>query len=156
MLRFFHGIGSVKQIRLCIYPAASSVCCGRLYGKCDRGDTEKPHKKNKWKIKNIEAVLLDAALFFLICAPMCKGIYMFASDDRHYAAENGISGYAVFPKDYPIADSSSKEWEGMKIFFPVKEGEQIWYHDFPAILYEGNLDGIERRGSSIRDGFRSK
>lgn len=115
---------------------------------------EKPHKKNKWKIKNIEAVLLGAALFFLICAPMCKGIYMFASDDRHYAAENGIAGCAVFPKDYPMADSSSKEWEGIKIYYPVIEGEQIWYHDFPAILYEGNLDGIERRGSMMRDGFR--
>lgn len=115
---------------------------------------EKPHKKNKWKIKNIEAVLLGAALFLLICAPMCKGIYMFASDDRHYAAENGIEGYAVFPKDYPMADSSSKEWEGIKIYYPVIEGEQIWYHDFPAILYEGNLDGIERRGGMMRDGFR--
>ena len=87
---------------------------------------------------------------------MCKGIYKFASDDRNYAAENGIDGCAVFPKDYPLADSSSKEWEGMKICFPVKEGEQIWYHDFPAILYEGNLDGIERRGDRIKDGFRLK
>ncbi len=106
--------------------------------------------------KDTAVILLGIAAFAIICAPMCKGVYMFASDDRHYAVETGLAGCAVFPKDYPLADSSSKEWEGMKIYYPVTEGDQIWYSDFPAILYEGNLDGIVRRGDSIRDGFRLK
>lgn len=124
--------------------------------KADKYRDENSHKKNRWKIKNTGAILLGITAFILICAPMCKGISMFASDDRHYVSETGLAGCAVFPKDYPLADSSSKEWEGIKIYYPVIEGEQIWYHDFPAILYEGNLEGIRRRGDSIKDGFTLK
>ena len=122
--------------------------------KINIASNENVKKGNSSKIKHTAVVFFGIAAFAFICGPMCKGIYMFASDDRHYAAENGIAGCAVFPKDYPMADSSSKEWEGIKIYYPAIEGEQIWYHDFPAILYEGNLDGIERRGGMMRDGFR--
>ena len=101
-------------------------------------------------------VIFAAIIFLIACNGMLRGAYMYASDDRHYISETGLKEYAVYQKDYPEADSSSREWEGMRIYFPVVEGEQIWYHDFPAILYEGNLAGIERRGETIRDGFRLK
>lgn len=122
----------------------------------NRGKGENVQKKNLSGIRAAAVILPGIAVFAMICIPMFKGVYMFASDDRHYAAETGLAGCAVFPKDYPLADSSSKEWEGMEIYYPVIEGEQIWYRDFPAILYEGNLEGIERRGDSIKDGFRLK
>lgn len=103
-------------------------------------------------LKNISV----AVIFLTVCYGLLRGTYMYASDDRHYMKETGFKGCMVSQKDYPEADSSSKEWEGMKIYYPVIEGDQIWYHDFPAILYEGNLDGTERRGETIRDGFRLK
>ncbi len=124
--------------------------------KVDKYADENSRKKNTWKTKNTAVIIFGIAFFIFICAPMCKGIYKFASDDRNYVSETGLAGCAVFPKDYPLADSSSKEWEGIKIYYPVIEGEQIWYHDFPAILYEGNLEGIRRRGDSIKDGFTLK
>ena len=99
---------------------------------------------------------LTAVTVYMVFAGMLRGAYMFASDDRHYLADNRSGGYAVIQKDYPPAESSSTDWEGMTVYFPVIEGEQIWYHDFPAILYEGNLGGIERRGDSVRDGFRAR
>ncbi len=99
-------------------------------------------------------VLMTAAVTGIICSDMLRGLYMFASDDRHYMADSGMGTAPVRQKDYPDADAESKEWQGMNIYYPVIEGDQIWYHAFPAILYEGNLDGIERRGDSIRDGFR--
>lgn len=104
----------------------------------------------------IRRILPAAAVTFIICFNMLKGLYMFASDDRHYLNETGTGAFPVRQKDYPEADAGSKEWQGIHIYYPVIEGEQIWYHAFPAILYEGNLDGIERRGNSIRDGFRLK
>lgn len=100
--------------------------------------------------------LIRAGAAILICAGMLRGVYMFASDDFHYAIDEGAAGYAVCQKDYPEADSDFREWEGIRIFYPLTEGGQIWYHDFPAILYEGNLEGIERRGDSLKDGFRLK
>jgi hypothetical protein len=106
----------------------------------------------KWPVR----AAISAAVMIMICLDLLKGLYMFASDDRHFMADNGPGPVLVRQKDYPQADAGSKEWEGMEIFYPVIEGDQIWYHAFPAILYEGNLDGIERRGSNMRDGFRLK
>ena len=99
-------------------------------------------------------VALTVAVTVIICSEMFKSLYMFASDDRHYITDSVQGADPVKQKDYPEADAGSKEWQGINIYYPTIEGEQIWYHAFPAILYEGNLDGIERRGNTIRDGFR--
>lgn len=93
---------------------------------------------------------------FFVCAGLIKGICMCATYDWYYIRENNIGEYVFNQKDYPAANSSKKQWEGMMIYYPVTEGDQIWYSDFPAILYEGNLDGIERRGTDIKDGFRQR
>ena len=92
----------------------------------------------------------------VLLAGFIKGIRMFASDDRHMALDTGISGYLIGQRDYPAALSESEVWEGINMYYPVNEGDQIWYHAFPAILYRGNLDGVELRGTSIREGFRLK
>ncbi len=104
----------------------------------------------------VAGVLFSVILLILLLSGLVRGIRMYASDDKRMALETGITGYIVSQRDYPEAYCDSGEWEGMKIYYPVNEGEQIWYHAFPAILYRGNLDGMERRGSSIRDGFRLK
>ena len=101
-------------------------------------------------------VLFSVGFVILLLSGFARGIRMYASDDKHMALKTGISGYIICQRDYPKADCANEEWEGMNIYYPVNEGEQIWYHAFPAILYRGNLDGMERRGSSVRDGFRLK
>ncbi len=99
---------------------------------------------------------IGLTVLVFVCFDMLKGIYMFASDDAHYFLDIGIDGALIVQKDYPEAKSVRREWEGITIYYPETDGEQIWYHDFPAILYGSNLDGIERRGNKIRDGFRLK
>ncbi|MCR5420631.1 MAG: hypothetical protein K6E98_06485 [Lachnospiraceae bacterium] len=101
-------------------------------------------------------VVLYILLGVVMCKDIIKGTYMFASDDKTYFLENISADYMILQQDYPKAKSDSKEWNGIKIFYPLTEGDQIWYYDFPAILYEGNLEAVELRGESIRDGFRMK
>jgi hypothetical protein len=110
----------------------------------------------KRNIKVIHKWCIGLAMLIFVCFDMLKGIYMFASDDAHYFLDTGIEGALIVQKDYPQARSVRREWEGITIYYPETDGEQIWYHDFPAILYGSNLDGIERRGNKIRDGFRLK
>ena len=101
-------------------------------------------------------IIMTAVVIIVTLTGFLKGLRMFASDDKRYALDTGMDGCLVSQRDYPEADSGSRDWEGMTIYYPVIEGDQIWYHDFPAILYGGNLDGVERRGDSVRDGFRLK
>ena len=101
-------------------------------------------------------ILVSAVLLILLLSGFARGVRMYAADDKRMVLETGISDYLIGQRDYPKAYCDSEEWEGMNIYYPVNEGEQIWYHAFPAILYRGNLDGMERRGDSIRDGFRLK
>ena len=99
---------------------------------------------------------MAAVVIIVTLIGFLKGLRMFASDDKRYALDTGMDGCLVSQRDYPKADSGSRDWEGMTVYYPLVEGEQIWYRDIPAILYEGNLDGTERRGGSVRDGFRLK
>lgn len=104
----------------------------------------------------ILGVSVSVVLIILLLSGFIRGVRMYAGDDKHMALQTGLSGFIISQRDYPRAYSASEEWDGMNVYYPVNEGEQIWYHAFPAILYRGNLDGIERRGSSVRDGFRLK
>lgn len=101
-------------------------------------------------------VLAGLVLSLLLLSGMLRGLRIFASDDKNMALNTGVRDYLIAQKDYPRADALSEEWEGMTIYYPVNEGEQIWYHAFPAILYRGNLEGTARRGDSVRDGFLLK
>lgn len=101
-------------------------------------------------------VLLGALLFIITLAGFLRGLRLLASDDKAYLSNTPLSEFMTVPRDYPQAECLSEEWEGMTIYYPVNEGDQIWYDAFPAILYRGNLDGTQRRGESIRDGFRLK
>lgn len=100
--------------------------------------------------------IISVLVFIVVFAGFIRGFRMLAYDDKSYILNTGISDCLIKQRDYPQADSLSEEWEGMTIHYPVNEGEQIWYHAFPAILYRGNLDGTERRGDSVRDGFKLK
>ena len=104
--------------------------------------------------------IMSASVAIIICIftllPMAKGMRMQLSDDFHSAIDSLNSQYIVTQRDYEPGDTASKEWNGFTIYYPTVEGSQIWYDAFPAILYEGNLEGIEMRGNSIRDGFRLK
>lgn len=104
--------------------------------------------------------IMSASVAIIICIfallPMAKGMRMQLSDDFHSAVNSLNSQYIISQRDYEPGDTSSKEWNGFTIYYPTVEGSQIWYDAFPAILYEGNLDGIEMRGNSIHDGFRLK
>ena len=104
----------------------------------------------------IYGILPAVVICAVLLSGMVRGVRMYAADDKRMVLETGISDYLIGQRDYPKAYCDSEEWEGMNIYYPVNEGEQIWYHAFPAILYRGNLDGMERRGGSIRDGFRLK
>ncbi|MCR5234627.1 MAG: hypothetical protein K6E53_12095 [Lachnospiraceae bacterium] len=99
---------------------------------------------------------MGPVIALIVCLDMIKGIYMFASDDAHYFLDAGMKNTAILQKDYPEAKSVKREWEGLTIYCPEVDGEQIWYYAFPAILYGSNLDGVERRGNKIKDGFRLK
>ena len=123
------------------------------YGK-NTGITRDEAVRKKLSAETVCRFLAAAAITLFLCLDMLKGLYYFAGDSLRYAVSDETRGYLIRQKDYPQADAGSKEWQGMNIYYPTTEGDQIWYHAFPAILYEGNLDGIERRGSSVKDGFR--
>ncbi len=112
-------------------------------------------KRYTWVLRAVGTVVL-AAVTVQSSVALLKGLRTYASDDKRYALDTGIGGYLVSQRDYPDAQCGSEEWEGMTIYYPETEGDQIWYRAFPAILYRGNLEGIERRGDSVRDGFRMK
>ncbi len=131
--------------------AAGDLCTGPLPHMF--GDFKK--KAPVWALRAAGTAILTAVIITALAGSF-KGLRIYAGDDKRYALESGIGGYLVSQKDYPDAHCGSEEWEGMTIYYPENEGEQIWYHAFPAILYRGNLEGIERRGASVRDGFRLK
>ncbi len=108
----------------------------------------------KEKISNMIRLFFSACCCFVVLVTMLKGLGYFAISDIDVIRNTEIEDYIVCQKDYEKCDYSTKEWEGMNLSFPNEEGAQIWYDAFPAILYESNLDGIERRGPKIRDGFR--
>ncbi len=92
----------------------------------------------------------------IMVIPMLFGLLLLLREDCQYARQTLNADYLVCQKDYPTVETGCKTFDGLEISFPVEEGSQIWYHAFPAILYEGNLDSIERRGDTVRDGFRLK
>lgn len=106
--------------------------------------------------KNIAPYLVKCAAALIVFGTMAISMLLFFREDGFYVRENISSDYLIAQKDYPIVETGSKDFEGLQIYFPVEEGTPIWYHAFPANLYEGNLDSIERRGNTMRDGFRLK
>ena len=100
--------------------------------------------------------LVKCAASLIILGTMAFGMLLLFRENLYYVRDNVNSDYLITQKDYPLVETGSKDFEGLQIYFPVEEGTPIWYHAFPANLYEGNLDGIERRGDTMRDGFRLK
>ena len=142
------GYGYILMIPL--YGAGD--LCINLLMNTDAGKGDKPGVNRRMIIR----VLMSGLVIMLTLCGFLRGIRMFAGEDKNYAINTGLAGFLVAQRDYPDAYATDREWEGMTIYYPVNEGEQIWYHAFPAILYGGNLEGIERRGNSVRDGFRLK
>lgn len=91
-----------------------------------------------------------------VIGTMALGLYLFLREDLYYLRDQASAEFLVKQKDYPTVETGSGDFEGLTVYYPLEEGAQIWYHAFPAILYEGNLESIERRGDSVRDGFRLK
>ncbi|HOO28242.1 MAG TPA: hypothetical protein PLU43_07235, partial [Lachnospiraceae bacterium] len=100
--------------------------------------------------------IMKFAASAVIIGALGFGIYLLVPADIAYVQNNLNGDYLIAQKDYPTVETGSRNFEGLTICFPAEEGAQIWYHAFPAILYEGNLDSIERRGDTVRDGFRLK
>ena len=96
------------------------------------------------------------AVSAVVIGTMAMGLFLFLREDLSYLGEHASAEFLLKQKDYPEVETGSSDLGGLTVYYPLEEGTQIWYHAFPAILYEGNLESIERRGDSVRDGFRLK
>ncbi|MCR5000986.1 MAG: hypothetical protein K6A71_04230 [Lachnospiraceae bacterium] len=131
--------------------AAGDLCTGQVPNML-----KNIKKKESARVLSVAGTVILTAVTVLDAVALLKGLRLYAGDDKRYALDTGIGEYLVSQRDYPDAKYDSEEWEGMTIFYPETEGDQIWYRAFPAILYRGNLEGTERRGASVKDGFRLK
>ncbi len=101
-------------------------------------------------------LIIKYAASAVVTGTMVMGLFLFLREDLYYLKDHASTEFLVKQKDYPTVETGSNDFEGLTVYYPLEEGAQIWYHAFPAILYEGNLESIERRGDSVRDGFRLK
>lgn len=106
-------------------------------------------------VKKIVAAFVAIGLAIFLTTPTLR----LALEDRAYVNANWSRAYAIHQKDYPVAETSVREYpelDNVSFYYPNEPGTPVWYEAFPSVLYEENIDGIVPLGDSIEDGFAMK
>lgn len=99
----------------------------------------------------IYAVSIVASLCFIV--PSLKAYFVWNYECVRYSMK-----YDCFVKqqDYPIVESKTAVIDNkLTVYYPAEPMGQIWYDMFPGV-WHGDVEEVEMRGDSIKDGFRWK